>query len=225
MPARHNRRSKPMTLLNKFGIGPGSGPARGVSRPVATGEDRPTDSRAEEWPSRPAVGGTTRAPESGAESTRVSNGLKELMWNLDGLGRGTLARPGRCLADHPQFLHRKGLSRHRRRPASLVEACSSTTRKRNFASREQDSDPSVDLSPAGRATRFFESNLQYPPSSFDVVLLVGFAGLSRSTDGDAHRCLHHRIASPRWRRLRDVPQQEARRIPALSRRGLQARCR
>src|SRR3989442_12191039 len=33
--------------------------------------------------------GAARAPES-PEPTRVSNGLKEFLWNLDGLGRGTL---------------------------------------------------------------------------------------------------------------------------------------
>ena len=32
-------------------------------------------------------------------------------------------------------------------------------------------DPSVDLTPAGRATRFLASNLLYPPASFDAVLL------------------------------------------------------
>ena len=40
----------------------------------------------------PAVG-TTRPPEP-LESTRVSNGLKEFLWNLDGLGRGTLLDVG-----------------------------------------------------------------------------------------------------------------------------------
>ena len=33
--------------------------------------------------------GAHRAPEA-PETNRVSNGLKEFLWNLDGLGRGTL---------------------------------------------------------------------------------------------------------------------------------------
>src|SRR5258705_2333026 len=36
-----------------------------------------------------AGGGVPRASES-RETTRVSNGLKELLWNLDGLGKGKL---------------------------------------------------------------------------------------------------------------------------------------
>jgi len=41
--------------------------------------------------------GANRAPEM-QETTRISNGLKEFLWNLEGLGRGTLldlARHGR----------------------------------------------------------------------------------------------------------------------------------
>src|ERR1700758_2596395 len=36
-----------------------------------------------------AIGNPPREPEL-RETTRVSNGLKEFLWNLDGLGRGTL---------------------------------------------------------------------------------------------------------------------------------------
>jgi predicted methyltransferase len=32
-------------------------------------------------------------------------------------------------------------------------------------------DPSVDMTPAGRAARFLQANLQYPAASFDAVLL------------------------------------------------------
>src|SRR5580704_11079349 len=86
-----------MTLLNKFGIGPASG-GRGVTHPgkpaghEAAGTKSQAHGRGGSIPA-PAVG-TTRAPAVGVESTRVSNGLKELMWNLDGLGRGTLLDMG-----------------------------------------------------------------------------------------------------------------------------------
>jgi len=50
-----------------------------------------------------STGGAARAPES-PESTRVSNGLKEFLWNLDGLGRGTLLDLGPA-ADHLEFLY------------------------------------------------------------------------------------------------------------------------
>src|ERR1700682_4536575 len=70
-----------MSLLNKLGIGIGAIreisrilPANGTSRLVKV----------------PMAGAAaSRTPER-HESTRVSNGLKEFLWNLDGLGRGTL---------------------------------------------------------------------------------------------------------------------------------------
>lgn len=71
-----------MSLLQKLGLGMGAAPAREVSRPISQA------ARGRNVPSVPAVG-TTRPPEA-TGTTRVSNGLKELLWNLDGLGRGTL---------------------------------------------------------------------------------------------------------------------------------------
>src|SRR3984893_19529169 len=74
-----------MSFLNKFGIGVGAGAGSSREVPGAMGSGRP---RSNGPAPIPAVG-ATRAPEPG-ESTRVSNGLKEFLWNLDGLGRGTL---------------------------------------------------------------------------------------------------------------------------------------
>src|SRR5271168_2161970 len=73
-----------MSFLNKFGIGlgTGSGTGREVSRPI------PQNGGTRSIASVPAVG-APRPPEAPG-STRMSNGLKEFLWNLDGLGRGTL---------------------------------------------------------------------------------------------------------------------------------------
>src|ERR1700687_1423812 len=75
-----------MSFLNKLGIGVGAGAggSRGVSRPMGA-SGRPRNS----GPSPVASVGATRAPEL-QEINRVSNGLKEFLWNLDGLGRGTM---------------------------------------------------------------------------------------------------------------------------------------
>src|SRR3989441_12535359 len=76
-----------MSFLNKLGIGIGVGSetSRDISRPALSG------SRARPPGGTAAAAGTgpARAPDP-RESTRVSNGLKEFLWNLDGLGRGTL---------------------------------------------------------------------------------------------------------------------------------------
>src|SRR5437762_13072022 len=72
-----------MSFLNKLGLGMANGRSRSGSLPVHSSSRSRT-------PGGPVSAlGATRAPES-AEPTRVSNGLKEFLWNLDGLGRGTL---------------------------------------------------------------------------------------------------------------------------------------
>src|SRR2546430_7671315 len=72
-----------MSFLNKLGLGMANGTSRSGSLPVHSSARSRT-------PGGPVSAvGATRAPEL-RESTRVSNGLKEFLWNLDGLGRGTL---------------------------------------------------------------------------------------------------------------------------------------
>src|SRR5713101_3031407 len=70
-----------MSFLNKFGIGIGGGTGSGISRGIPQ-SGRPRNNG-------PVAASSPRAPEK-HEATRVSNGLKEFLWNLDGLGRGTL---------------------------------------------------------------------------------------------------------------------------------------
>lgn len=157
-----------MSLLNKFGIGPGNGPTRDVSRSVATASsgDR----------SRPKGGvpvaavGSARVPDSGTETTRVSNGLKELLWNLDGLGRGTLLDLGCAWQTTLSFFIEKGF---RVTSDDLLRSWKQFLDQEGKSLREAGKtlDNSVDQTPAGRATRFLESNLQYPAASFDAVLL------------------------------------------------------
>src|SRR5882762_6038705 len=74
-----------MSFLHKLGLGMANGMSRGVSLPAHSNAN--SRSRTPGVPISPV--GAARVPES-PESTRVSNGLKELLWNLDGLGRGTL---------------------------------------------------------------------------------------------------------------------------------------
>ena len=70
-----------MTFLNKLGLG--SGMSRSFSLPLHSNARART-------PGAPiSAVGPTRVLEQN-ESTRVSNGLKEFLWNLDGLGRGAL---------------------------------------------------------------------------------------------------------------------------------------
>ncbi len=115
----------------------------------------------------PAVG-ATRAPEQ-LETTRVSNGLKEFLWNLDGLERGTLLDLGPAWQTTLSFFIERGFRVSsedvlRGWKAFLTEE---EARLREDASARE----SLDMTPNGRATRFLQENLQYPRVSFDAVLL------------------------------------------------------
>jgi hypothetical protein len=101
---------------------------------------------------------------------RVSNGLKEFLWNLDGLGRGTLLDLGPAWQTTLSFFIERGFRVSsedilREWKEFLGEE---ETRLREALGAASDS---LDVTPAARATRFLEANLKYPISSFDAVLL------------------------------------------------------
>jgi hypothetical protein len=115
----------------------------------------------------PAVG-TTRAPEL-RESTRISNGLKEFLWNLDGLGRGTLLDLGPAWQTTLSFFIERGFR---------VSSEDILRGWKNFLSEEETRlredggvRDTLDMTPTGRAARFLETNLQYGRASFDAVLI------------------------------------------------------
>ncbi len=151
-----------MGFLHKLGLGMGGGTSRGVSLPVHAN----SRSRAPGVPI--SAVGATRTTES-PESTRISNGLKEFLWNLDGLGRGALLDLGPAWQTTLSFFIERGFRVSsedilRGWKAFLAEE---ETRLRNDA----DADETLDMTPSGRATRFLAENLQYPRASFDAVLL------------------------------------------------------
>ncbi len=151
-----------MSFLHKLGLGIGSGTRGGVSLPVQSN----SRSRTSGVPI-PAVG-ATRAPEA-PETTRVSNGLKEFLWNLDGLGRGTLLDLGPAWQTTLSFFIERGFRVSsedilRGWKAFLTEE---ETRLRSY----EDARETLDMTPSGRAARFLAENLQYPRASFDAVLL------------------------------------------------------
>jgi SAM-dependent methyltransferase len=151
-----------MSFLHKLGLGLGNGTSRGVSLPVHSNAHSRT-------PGVPiSATGSARTPES-SESTRVSNGLKEFLWNLDGLGRGTLLDLGPAWQTTLTFFIERGFRVSsedilRGWKAFLIEE---EMRLRNDAEARE----KLDMTPSGRATRFMAENLQYPRASFDAVLL------------------------------------------------------
>jgi hypothetical protein len=150
-----------MGLLNKLGIGTGALNRQASRPPQAKGNPASPGFHP------PAVG-SPRAPEL-TETTRLSNGLKEFLWNLDGLGRGTLLDLGPAWQTTLSFFIERGF---RVSSEDILRGWKAFLTEEEGRLREIGAiDESLDMTPNGRAARFLESNLQYPPSSFDAVLL------------------------------------------------------
>jgi hypothetical protein len=151
-----------MSFLHKLGLGMGSGTSRSVSHPVHANSRSRT-------PGMPiSAVGATRAPEL-PESTRVSNGLKEFLWNLDGLGRGALLDLGPAWQTTLSFFIERGF---RVSSEDFLRGWKAFLTEEEKRLREDASScETLDMTPSGRATRFLAENLQYPRASFDAVLL------------------------------------------------------
>jgi hypothetical protein len=154
-----------MGFLNKLGIGVNSGATRNSTTPIAHSNGK---SHSGNGHGTVAAVGATRPPQM-QEFNRVSNGLKELLWNLDGLGRGTMLDLGPAWQTTLSFFIERGFrvtSEDILRGWKEFLTEEEGRLRENIAARD-----SLDMTPAGRAERFLAANLQYPKSSFDAVLL------------------------------------------------------
>ena len=149
-----------MSFLHKLGIGVG------VQREV-TGPIHLT-SRARTPGGAPPQAGTPGAPVE-LESNRLSNGLKELLWNLDGLEHGALLDLGPAWQTTLSFFIERGFrvsSEDVLRAWKTFLTEEEARLKQDFAAGE-----TLEMTPSARAARFLKENLQYPRSCFDAVLL------------------------------------------------------
>jgi hypothetical protein len=109
-----------------------------------------------------------RAPES-QETTRISNGLKEFLWNLEGLGRGTLLDLGPAWQTTISFFIERGF---RVTSDDILRGWSDFIKEQEARSKlplkEEDY---LERTPEARTKKFLEENFQYPASSFDALLL------------------------------------------------------
>src|SRR5713101_1870631 len=152
-----------MSFLNKLGIGIGSTTSRDVSRPVGANA-RPRT------PGTPAAGGGVPRASESRETTRVSNGLKELLWNLDGLGKGKLLDLGPAWQTTLSFFIERGF---RVSSEDILRGWKGflITEEKILDGVIGGGVESLDMTADGRAGRFLTANLQYPASSFDAILL------------------------------------------------------
>jgi hypothetical protein len=91
------------------------------------------------------------------------------LWNLDGLGRGTLLDLGPAWQTTLSFFIERGFRVSSedilREWKEFLTAEEQRLNEAGVVAEE------VDMTPSGRASRFLEANLQYPRATFDAVLL------------------------------------------------------
>jgi hypothetical protein len=156
-----------MGFLNKLGIGVGGGEARNSAKPMAPGSGKSHNASGNGNGAAAAVG-ATRPPQMQGLN-RVSNGLKEFLWNLDGVGRGTMLDLGPAWQTTLSFFIERGF---RVTSEDILRGWKEFLTEEETRLREDSSvRDSLDMTAAGRATRFLSANLRYPVSSFDAVLL------------------------------------------------------
>ena len=112
--------------------------------------------------------GTHREPQM-KEITRISNGLKEFLWNLDGLGRGTLLDLGPAWQTTLNFFIERGF----RVTSDDILRDWADFQQEELANKKEASTPEefAERTPEAVAKRFMEHNLQYGVGSFDALLL------------------------------------------------------
>jgi hypothetical protein len=108
-------------------------------------------------------------PSPADRGVRASNGLKDFLWHLDGIGRGTLLDLGPAWQSTLSFFIERGFK---------VYSEDLLTAWRDYLRAEEERLRAVpaggdagDTSPAARAEAFLRENLSYAEESFDAVLL------------------------------------------------------
>jgi len=155
-----------MSFLHKLGIGTGAVASRSTANHVPANSGKSHNGSGNN--SIVAAVGSPRAPQM-HESSRVSNGLKEFLWNLDGLGRGTMLDLGPAWQTTLSFFIERGF---RVTSEDILRGWKEFLLEEEARLRDVEGvRDTVDMTSTGRAERFLAANLQYPKSSFDAVLL------------------------------------------------------
>ena len=102
-------------------------------------------------------------------TTRISNGLKEFLWQLQGVGRGTLLDVGPVWQSTVRFFVERGYKLY---TEDVLVSWRDFLRAEEEAMRSRPSGSVAPTESAGaRAERFLESNLMQPENSVDAILL------------------------------------------------------
>src|SRR6516162_10408741 len=153
-----------MGLLNKLGIGVGGQAPRAGVRSLPETRTRHNGNGTAV---APAVG-SHREPEL-QTTTRISNGLKDFLWHLDGLGRGNLLDLGPAWQTTLNFFIERGF---RVTSEDVLRGWMEFQKEQDAPRKEAlTAEDYAERTPEARAKKFLRENFQYAPSSFDALLL------------------------------------------------------
>ncbi len=112
------------------------------------------------------------APGTAMRPARFSNGLKEFLWQLEGLRRGNLLDAGPPWQDTLNFfIERRFKVYTEDLLISWIHFQREEEQRLKLSIAAGEPAAAVDASPSARAERFLESNLPYARDTFDAVLL------------------------------------------------------
>ena len=151
-----------MGLLNKLGIAIGGHAPREGARTLPKGRNGSNGHTGV------VAVGAHREPEM-QETTRVSNGLREFLWNLEGLGRGTLLDLGPAWQTTLNFFIERGF----RVTSDDILHSWAEFQSQELANKKAEltAEEHAKRTPEALAKKFLEENLPYPAGSFDALLL------------------------------------------------------
>lgn len=106
---------------------------------------------------------------SGPQAGRLSNGLKEFLFQLDGIGRGHLLDMGPARQTTLNFFIERGFKVYTDDLLTTWKIFLDDDERRKKGLTPDADRP--EITPAARAQIFLDSTLQYPEGTFDAVLL------------------------------------------------------
>jgi hypothetical protein len=151
-----------MGFLDKLGLSVGVGAARESSRTLPAERNTSHGNRGA------VASGSPRAPEL-EHTARLSNGLKEFLWNLDGLGHGTLLDLGPAWQTTLTFFIERGF---RVSSEDILRGWADFIAEEEARTKDAKTvEEFAERTPEARAKRFLKDNLNYPAGSFDALLM------------------------------------------------------
>lgn len=159
-----------MSFLQRFRFSAAAHAGAQPSRPVRVGGSVASGGRTGTPASPVSVPASTQAgPAYAPRAPRPSNGLKELLWHLDGVGRGQILDVGPVWQTTVGFFIERGFRVYSEDLLSEWQSFLSDEHAKVRALGPGESDE--DMTPAGRAERFLAMTLQHRAGTLDGVLL------------------------------------------------------